>query len=411
MIIKVEFSNKNVKKKENKKSGKVHDHDFYKSGTYIDYITRQQAVYIQKDDVTKQVLKQEYQDRNIEWEDFLDSKLKMNFLTDDQSKTGLYRLFGKQANDLSIEKEKKIVKQISDNQNIWEMTINPGQLGIDTFSIDKQQWNDMLNKNMKSFFKANKIDPNKITGHWVIHSNTKYPHIHLSFWEKYPDINGNYRKKGSFNKESVEKLKTMFETSLTYQEEYEDFYVTKNSIWDSRKEMKQLMKEQNTKTVLYNSVKTIRSFYQDSRNKNYAVSKNVDELKQAVWNIFDHMKDNNPKLNNEYEKYINAIEEVKNTNYESKELQQQANDFVNNEFAEFESQIGNIIIKDCLGEQASSWSDDSLDLAFNWNEWDRIFREWEWEFENIQFWKKIEALKKYNKNIKETKISSNVVRR
>ncbi|MBY7704023.1 hypothetical protein JIY74_27600 [Vibrio harveyi] len=65
------------------------------------------------------------------------------------------------------------------------------------------------------------------------------------------------------------------------------------------------------------------------------------------------MKDNNPKLNQEYEKYVSAIEELKNSNYESKQLQQQADDFVNNEFAEFESQIGNIIIKDCLGEQAS----------------------------------------------------------
>ncbi|MBY7704024.1 hypothetical protein JIY74_27605 [Vibrio harveyi] len=46
--------------------------------------------------------------------------------------------------------------------------------------------------------------------------------------------------------------------------------------------MKQLMKQQNTKTVLYNSVKTIRSFYQDSRNKNYALSKNDDELKEAI---------------------------------------------------------------------------------------------------------------------------------
>ncbi|AJM71544.1 hypothetical protein [Mycoplasma yeatsii] len=408
MIVKVEFSHPKIEKKENKKSGKVHNHSFYKSGTYIDYITREQAVYIQKDNENKQSLKLEYQDKNVEWEKFLDSKTKAKFLNDDESKTGLYRLFSEQANDLPIEKEKKIVKQISDKQNIWEMTINPGQLGIDTFAIDKHEWNDTLNKNMKSFFKANKIDPNKITGHWAIHSNTKYPHIHLSFWEKYPDINGNYRKKGSFNKESVEKLKTMLETSLAYQEEHQDFYVIKNSIWDSRKELKELMKQQVRTSILYNSVRTIKKFYKNSKNKTYALSKRDEKVNEAIWDIFNYIKSNNSKLNKEYAKYELEIEEIKKANYSSSYLQQQAIEFANKELAEFESQIGNMIIKDCLEIETV---DDIVPVYGGKNDLEKLFEKWEWEFENIQFWKKIEALKKFNKNFKQAENKPKYVRR
>ncbi|WHL49714.1 hypothetical protein HYE36_06500 [Mycoplasmopsis bovis] len=46
--------------------------------------------------------------------------------------------------------------------------------------------------------KPNKLDPNKIEGYWALHSNSKYPHIHLGFFEKETNHSNNYRQSGKF---------------------------------------------------------------------------------------------------------------------------------------------------------------------------------------------------------------------
>ncbi|AGJ90644.1 hypothetical protein [Mycoplasma putrefaciens] len=399
MIVKFEFAKYGVPKKVNKKSKKVHNYKFYNDGICIDYITRIKAVYIQNNRDTKEELKTQFTDNNLSWDKFLQSRTKENFLTDDDTKTGLYRLFASKANDISIKTEKQIVKQISKKQHIWEMTINPGQLGIDNFAIDKEQWNTILNQQFRNLFRANNIDPEKIIGHWAIHSNTKYPHIHLSFWEKYPDINGNYRSKGSFKKETINKLKSMLAISLSSWDEYNKLYVVKNSIWDSKKKMKEFFNLPIKSTILHNSIETIQGFYKNSRNKNYALSSNNEKVNQAIWDIFNYVKEMNPSLNQIYSDYLDTLEEVSNTKYSTTKLQQEAQNFVSKEMDEFETQIGNIIVKDCLEQISfdkvnSYWGIDKQKKL----EW--LLKKWQWEFENIQFWKKIEALKKFNKNIK-----------
>ncbi|WP_434341894.1 integrative conjugal element protein [Mycoplasma putrefaciens] len=399
MIVKFEFAKYGVPKKVNKKSKKVHNYKFYNDGICIDYITRIKAVYIQNNRDTKEELKTQFTDNNLSWDKFLQSRTKENFLTDDDTKTGLYRLFASKANDISIKTEKQIVKQISKKQHIWEMTINPGQLGIDNFAIDKEQWNTILNQQFRNLFRANNIDPEKIIGHWAIHSNTKYPHIHLSFWEKYPDINGNYRSKGSFKKETINKLKSMLAISLSSWDEYNKLYVVKNSIWDSKKKMKEFFNLPIKSTILHNSIETIQGFYKNSRNKNYALSSNNEKVNQAIWDIFNYVKEMNPSLNQIYSDYLDTLEEVSNTKYNTTKLQQEAQNFVSKEMDEFETQIGNIIVKDCL-EQISFDKVNSYWEIDKQKELEWLLKKWQWEFENIQFWKKIEALKKFNKNIK-----------
>ncbi len=94
--------------------------------------------------------------------------------------------------------KKEFEKLENNNQFIWEITLNPGQLGIDNQMVDKNEWNEILNKHMKSLLKANKLDPNKIEGYWALHSNSKYPHIHLGFFEKETNHSNNYRQSGKF---------------------------------------------------------------------------------------------------------------------------------------------------------------------------------------------------------------------
>ncbi|WP_049749250.1 hypothetical protein [Mycoplasma capricolum] len=57
VVVKFEFAKEGVKKKPNSETGHIHNHNFYTSGSYLDYITREKAVYIQEDWKTKQDLK------------------------------------------------------------------------------------------------------------------------------------------------------------------------------------------------------------------------------------------------------------------------------------------------------------------------------------------------------------------
>nr|WP_233749897.1 relaxase MobL [Mycoplasmopsis agalactiae] len=118
------------------------------------------------------------------------------------------------------------------------MTLNPGQLGIDNQMVDKNEWNEILNKHMKSLLKANKLDPNKIEGYWALHANSKYPHIHLAFFEKETNHNNNYRQSGKFSSKSVERFKYLFENSIKTQAEYQNLFSLKIAFETIEKKLK-----------------------------------------------------------------------------------------------------------------------------------------------------------------------------
>ncbi|WP_434329642.1 integrative conjugal element protein [Mycoplasma capricolum subsp. capricolum] len=406
VVVKFEFAKEGVKKRPNPETGHIHNHNFYTSGSYLDYITRQKAVYIQEDWKTKQDLKEEWEQQEQSekgWKNFLISKVKSNWVLDKteeeiKKKTGLYKLFEKEPIDINVDKEKQIVSKISKEQHIWELIINPGQIGIDNLSVDKNGWNKILNQHLKGLLKANNIDPNKITGHWVIHSNKKYPHVHLSFWEKYPDVNSNYRKKGAFKKETLKEFSQLIENSLVSQDEYEELNEIKASVWMNRKEIRQMFADSFKKIYVTDNIKIIKDFYKNKNNRNYASIKNDSIGYKAVWELFRYVINNNQELKEKYQEYKNTIKEIDSNSYNSLKVEKLKENFLENENAEFDQQLGNLIVKGCL-----NYDDQKIYLGYgsNKNNLEWLMKKWEFEYEQILFERKMEALKKFNQNIKQ----------
>ncbi|WFQ92684.1 hypothetical protein MFERI14822_00473 [Mycoplasma feriruminatoris] len=400
IVIKFEFAKKGIKKKPNLETGHIHDSEFYIFGKYLDYITREKAVYIQEEWKDKKKIKEEWE-KEKDWMKFLKEKVKFNWKQNKteeeiERKTGLYRLFEEQAIDINVKKEKQIVSKISEQQHIWELIINPGQIGIDNLSIDKNEWNKILNQHLKELLKRNNIDPNKITGHWVIHSNKKYPHIHLSFWEKYPDINDNYRKKGAFKKETLEKFGQMIENSLISQDEYEEFKKIKTNIWANRKEIKEMFSNSFKKIYVIDNIKTVKDFYRNKNNRNYASIKNNPIGSKAVWDLFKYVVNNNQEIKEKYDEYKNTVSEIKENSYNLK-IEELKEHFLESESVEFEQQLGNIIVKGCL-----NYDEQKIYLGYGTNgdnlNW--LMKKWKFEFEQILFERKMKALKNFNQNIR-----------
>nr|WP_307919081.1 hypothetical protein [Mycoplasmopsis bovis] len=338
-------------------------------------------------------------------------------------------------------KLKKSLKKLeNNNQFIWEITLNPGQLGIDNQMVDKNEWNEILNKHMKSLLKANKLDPNKIEGYWALHSNSKYPHIHLGFFEKETNHSNNYRQSGKFSSKSVERFKYLFENSIKTQAEYQNLFSLKNSIWNNRKEIKELFlstialkNKQETKSYealsanelkILNASKVIANFYKNSKSKSYAAAKNNLEVKEAINDIYEAIVENNQKIALAVTKYKQEFESINKAKFSDKYSAGLKDEFVANEKDEFEKQIGNIIVKQCLKMNAKEkevqtslnyqekdlkqdFNDDELPIGLSFypykydeiSKLKRMIRSLNYEFNRLSRSQKFQALRKYKKNI------------
>lgn len=458
MYLYFEFAKPKMKKKPNKNTHKIHDYEYYISGRYIDYISRPSAVYIQNDNDNRTTLLAEMDSKKLNVNLFMNSKLLMKQLSESidryglkegskklEGKTGLHKLFEKDLIDIDPDEAKKEFKKLeNNNQFIWEMTLNPGQLGIDNQMVDKNEWNEILNKHMKSLLKANKLDPNKIEGYWALHANSKYPHIHLGFFEKETNHNNNFRPSGKFSSKSVERFKYLFENSIKTQAEYQNLFNLKNSIWNNRKEIKELFlsaialnNRQEAKSYealnenelkILNASLVISNFYKNSKSKSYAAAKDNLEVKEAINDIYEAIVENNPKLGLTITKYKQEFESISNAKFSNKYSAGLKDEFVANEKDEFEKQIGNIIVKQCLKMNANEKEEDKkisykekdlkedfneaklpIGLSFYPNKYDEISKlkrmiwSLNYEFNRLSRSQKFQALRKYKKNISEVK--------
>ncbi len=455
MYLYFEFAKPKMKKKPNKNTHKIHNYEYYTSGRYIDYISRPSAVYIQNDNENRTTLLAEMDSKKLNVNLFMKSKLLINQLSEKhidgygfkeeskklEGKTGLHKLFEKNLIDIDPKEAKEEFKKLeNNNQFIWEITLNPGQLGIDNQMVDKNEWNEILNKYMKSLLKANKLDPNKIEGYWALHSNSKYPHIHLGFFEKETNHSNNYRQSGKFSSKSVERFKYLFENSIKTQAEYQNLFSLKNSIWNNRKEIKELFlstialkNKQETKSYealsanelkILNASKVIANFYKNSKSKSYAAAKNNLEVKEAINDIYEAIVENNQKLALAVTKYKQEFESINKAKFSDKYSAGLKDEFVANEKDEFEKQIGNIIVKQCLKMNAKEkevqtslnyqekdlkqdFNDDELPIGLSFypykydeiSKLKRMIRSLNYEFNRLSRSQKFQALRKYKKNI------------
>ncbi|MBU4693441.1 relaxase MobL [Mycoplasma zalophidermidis] len=413
----IQFAKNGVKKKQQKGQLEPHDYRFYKSGRHLQYISRKGAVYIQDDNKVRSDLEMEFNSSRQSFKSWLNSKTSEKVKS---SKSGVYRLFG-DARDINLDEEQKILNKLDEKQVIWEMIINPGDFGVENFCVDKFEWNELLSKNLTKLLKSNQLNPDNITGHWVIHANTEFPHIHLSFWEKSPrrlGANGElfYKTTGFINKQTLENFNKVMTNEITFNREYRNLNEIKSLVWDKRKHIKALAKLEAvfSDQELTSHVLNIQNQFKNAKNKSYVRA--TDDSKKSIWKIFDYMLNNNEELANQYSEYTNELNELKIQSMENDFNSKLKNDFLNKENDEFEKQLGNAIIKLCLDEkniqlvlQNESYYDyESLNHYSDYKQnnlssqkinWSWIMKKWEWEANGIHFKNKIAALKTYQKNV------------
>ncbi|MCE6056798.1 hypothetical protein J7889_04495 [Mycoplasmopsis agalactiae] len=111
----------------------MHDFEFYKSGTFIDYISRPSAVYVQDLNDDRNSLLEQMKNKNVDFVSFVNSRTLLHQLCSDskeianiEEKTGLHLLFNNEPNDIDPEIAKKQFEKLDDSQHVWEMIINPG---------------------------------------------------------------------------------------------------------------------------------------------------------------------------------------------------------------------------------------------------------------------------------------------
>lgn len=409
--VKIEFAKKNVFKNIMQGQEDVHDYDFYVSGKFFNYLTRKSAVHIQSDIIDKNEVKNNIQASNLEvWEFFVPNE------NTKSKQSGAYRLFANTPNDLIASSEKALLAKISEEQFIWEMTINPGEFGVKNFMYDKYDWNNAINKTMKKFLKANDINPDNISGHWVIHTNTKYPHVQMCFWEKAPTYLNDrgelvYKQSPFLDKASISKFKTAilneFDESL--ENEYKSIFDSKNIIWDMRKHFKLALKNhmqnvsESANGLFFDDIKHIRDTLANQKQPSYYFLNKDSKVK--VWNIFNTLLDLDTGLKNQYEQYMQLLKEIKNLDASTNFHKQLINDFVKDENVDFEKQVGNMIIKLCLAdfkeETNKNWLDDMYTKKVNNNyiNWDWVLKGWEWEANGLLFRQKIDAMKKFKEGL------------
>ncbi|QNM93847.1 hypothetical protein H9M94_01055 [Mycoplasma sp. Pen4] len=240
VFVQFEFTKFGVDKKQKVGQKGVHDFEFYTSGNYLNYISREEAVYIQDNNSSTEELKRNYLTSNLTFDEWYKSKTKAASKSD---KSGVYKLFSDRADDLNEKEIKELnnhVKKLSKEQNIWEMIINLGDVdGEKYFFVDKNQWNDVLSRTLSGLLKNNGLKPKDIDGFYTLHANTGKPHLHLCFYENKPSFrNGTYRPKGAFKKESISHFAQMFKAEVTNPTELAKLQNIKSTIWNDKKMIK-----------------------------------------------------------------------------------------------------------------------------------------------------------------------------
>ncbi|UUM25181.1 hypothetical protein NQV05_02130 [Mycoplasmopsis agalactiae] len=436
MYVSFEFANSKTKKKANKETGQVHDFKFYKSGTFIDYISRPSAVYVQDLNDDRNSLLEQMKNKNVDFVSFVNSRTLLHQLCSDskeianiEEKTGLHSLFNNEPNDIDPEIAKKQFEKLDDSQHVWEMIINPGDLGIKNNMLDKNEWNAILNKTMRGLLKANKLDPNNIIGYWALHSNTNYPHIHLGFFEKEPNHTNKYRLKGKFDSKSISRFSFLFENAINEQSDYKNLFDFKNSIWNDRKEIKKLfvnalaeVNKGNQDLIPFSlskdeqrvleAAKTIKEFFRNSKSKTYASVMNNYEIKAAISEIFNLRVKSNMELNEKFNTYNSELENLANSIFNGKQTSILKDEFISKEKDEFEKQIGNVIIKSCLKMNLDNLYEQKINTYGYGKKEDnesissyllKLLRPLDFELQRILWMRRFEALRAYKKNISTVK--------
>lgn len=121
---------------------------------------------------------------------------------------------------------------------------------------DQNDFSKIASTAMYKFFRRNKFDPNNMIWWEDYHTNTKHPHMHITFLEK-----ENHRTRGKLTQKELHSLSSFFINEIAARKTYKDKYKV-----DSKTALKQLgtlRKElvSSAKELDYQSIKGIFDLY------------------------------------------------------------------------------------------------------------------------------------------------------
>ncbi|MHA3828571.1 hypothetical protein [Mycoplasma sp. Z1473D] len=403
-----EFAKYGTEKKLKQGQKEIHNWEFYTSGTFLDYISRSDAIYIQDDNETSFQLKQSFINSSLSFKDWYSSRSKANRKS---AKSGVYALFN-DAKDINIDDMKQQLANINKKQNVWEMIINIGKDGEELFFVDKNKWASVLNKTFPRLLKKNDLSSSNINGYWAIHCNTGNPHIHINFWEKNPSIlKGDeyiYKPKGAFSKTSIKQFEYIFKAEIlsnakweeTTFNKLEDIRNHKNEIWDKRKEIRNELKnslnQMSDEIKCLNRAKAIKEELNNKDNKTFANLS--DNNKENVLKIFEFLMNTNTQFKDMVAKYKQELTNIDNSQ-DNDFFKKYVDDFITKENDEFMQQIGNIICKSIDAMEENKEFYDFYIPKKRKSQLDWLIKRWEWEANKILWIKEQQGLRRFEKEV------------
>ncbi|WP_339021293.1 relaxase MobL [Spiroplasma endosymbiont of Atherix ibis] len=325
-------------------SGKAQKNNKTKNRTYLDYITRGDAIY--KLNLTKNELIELNKLRETNSKEYYK---KIEYLkTVKEEVTGVWSKEGLVNEERLGEIKSNLLKINQEKQFVWDTVISFESAFVEKYKIYSPEIvHDVLKDRINMLFKSKGINSDKMEWFFTFHKNTDNPHVHLLFFEKEPTrcLKG-YEPKYHFDKHLLEDFRFRFATDLILKEqniEYKDFMKKRENLVNH---FKQSLKEpiiwQTSSWMdvkeIYNDLtsdyeKIVYEINKYNYENNRAKFKKVNSLKynllnktekQRINKIINHILKNDKNISQEFKVYVknlqgyqNAVNEI-NNNKDSK---------------------------------------------------------------------------------------------
>ncbi|AWX69411.1 relaxase MobL [[Mycoplasma] anseris] len=333
---------------------------YFKTGGFIDYITRDEACFNYEGEMPTFDSDKEA----LNW--FNSHTKKFNILNNETNiNSGLFWYSNDKKQFINVEKSfvKKELGLMEEEQYIWDTHLSFGEFGITKRIFDHRKISKLLVQNLDYFFHRNNLSLNNLNVIFAIHANTKNPHIHLAFWEKqrslvYPNkSNLSFKKDGFIKISEFKKFAAVIEQKLLDEQKYEIYQNHVKELRDLKIDLRNLFKQdQEIKDLEHLAMR-----FNELRKPNALNYKTLNKEAKAVINEMIEMNiRTNPELENLFNDFINTKLIILNDSDGSIFMKEHKYEMIKKEESELWNGLGNAMIKKIKEGQLSKTENISL---------------------------------------------------
>ncbi|VEU75390.1 Uncharacterised protein [Mycoplasmopsis maculosa] len=384
--------------------------NYFKTGKYIDYITRDEACF----DFIGEMPEFKNDEEALNWfNSHTKGFNKLNNVNDVSSGLYSFNAVNLKFEAIELNEGKNMLSKLKENQYIWDTHLSFGEIGIAKRVMTPKQISKLLEENLNTFFTRNNLNLNNLNVLYAIHANTKNPHIHLAFWEKEPKLKYVSSKELQFKKDGLIPLGefktfgTIITNKILEKERYKSYYEAVGELRNLKVDVKQDFKSIDLKGsklndlvngVIKNKNSNVWNYARlDAKSKNAVDSLVLEIIKQEDTLFYKYA---------EFENQVMLIDNKFNRKYEK----EQANKLIEKERKELKINLGNLVLNKLKEFERNKLSNvgyiNYLPNA-NYLKSKNIFNtKYKWEIKKIKFENekreleaRIKALKQYSKHL------------